>query len=184
MGFAGNGPGEMTLSPEDRAAALAEVKAVARVTSGDDDALIAAFAETALGIAEHYVGRVLIARTMVETLDGGTGWRALGAAPVTAITGVVAEDGTAIGIEDHAVDIAGDGTGWVRVADGGRIRVTYQAGGAIAWDAIPAPVRQGAVLLAAHLYAEREGVAPPPAAITALWRPFRAMRLTTERRAC
>lgn len=187
MSFAGNGPGEMTLSPDDRAAAVAEVKAMARVTSGDDDALTAAFVEAALGIAEQFTGRVLIERAMTETLDGDASWRALGAAPARAITAIMAVDAgggtSAVPVDGQALDIDADGTGWVRVTGGGRIAVDYRAGAAADWAAIPAPVRQGVVLLAAHLLDGREGATPPPAAVTALWRPFRAMRIAAMERA-
>ncbi len=44
---------------------------------------------------------------------------------------------------------------------------------------VPAPLRQGVVRLAGHLHAHRDetDAAGPPAAVTALWRPFRRMRL-------
>jgi len=41
----------------------------------------------------------------------------------------------------------------------------------------PAPVVQGVVRLAAHLYAHRDDEAGPPAAVAALWRPYRQLRL-------
>jgi uncharacterized phiE125 gp8 family phage protein len=48
------------------------------------------------------------------------------------------------------------------------------------WTGLPEALRQGVVRLAAHFYthrtaAEDEG---PPAAVTALWRPWRRMRLS------
>jgi hypothetical protein len=48
------------------------------------------------------------------------------------------------------------------------------------WDALPPPVAQGVVLLIAHLFADRDGTAAPPAAVAALWRPWRRMRLLRE----
>jgi hypothetical protein len=43
---------------------------------------------------------------------------------------------------------------------------------------VPEPLRQGIVRLAAHLYAARGEVeAVPPAAVAALWRPWRRVRL-------
>jgi uncharacterized phiE125 gp8 family phage protein len=82
----------------------------------------------------------------------------------------------------YAVDIDASGDGWVRVASPGpanRIRVSYQAGLAGEWSGIPEALRQGVVRLAAHLYADRDGpeLGGPPAAVTALWRPWRRMRL-------
>jgi len=181
MSFAGNGPGEMTLGPDDRAAAVAEVKAALRVTRALDDDLIAAFAEAALGIAEQFTGRVLVRRDLVETLDGARAWRMLGAVPVRSIMRVSAVDAAGgtipVAVDGYAIDVDAGGRGWVRVAGGGRIAVGYAAGDAEAWSAIPAPIRQGTVLLAAHLYESRDAATPPPTAVTALWRPYRTMRL-------
>ena len=68
MTFITNGPGEMSLGTADRAAAVAEVKRNLHAATADDDALIAAFAETALGLAEKFIGRVLIVRGLTERI--------------------------------------------------------------------------------------------------------------------
>lgn len=185
------GPGDVTLAPGDRAAAIAEVKAILRVAAAGEDALIAAFAETALGLAERFTGRVLIARAMIAVLPVSRAWQAAGAVPVRAITGVAALDAagvaTPLAAEAYAIDIDAAGEGWIRVIAGGgaaRVSVTFEAGVAGGWAAIPMPIRQGIVLLAAHLFSERDEHAAPPAAITALWRPFRVIGLTSAARAC
>ncbi len=188
MTFITNGPGEMTLGPSDRAAAVAEVKGALRVALADDDALIAAFAEAALGLAERFIGRVLILRAVTQHMPGSRAWQALGATPVMAITSVSAIDGAAVtplAVEDYAIDLDADANGWLRVtADPPPIvEVIYQAGWIASWPLIPAPVRQGVVLLAAHLYTERDAGQPPPAAVTALWRPFRRLALAQAVRA-
>ena len=43
-----------------------------------------------------------------------------------------------------------------------------------------APVAQGVAMLAAHLFDHRESDAVPPAAVAALWRPYRRLRLSPE----
>ena len=81
----------------------------------------------------------------------------------------------------YAVDIDGRGEGWVRASSGGgRVRVTAEAGLATGWSGLPGAIRQGAVRLAAHLFAHRDAAddAGPPAAVAALWRPYRRMRLS------
>lgn len=182
--FDANGPGAVALGTADAAAACAEIKAVLRVASDGEDALIAAFAETALGLAEQFIRRVTIARAMGETLDARAAWQPLGAGPVRAITAVAAVDGAGVPstlpVDAYAIDIDADGTGWVRIAVPSAVRrivVSYSAGIADQWSAIPAPIRQGACLLAAHLFTERDEKVPPPAAVTALWRPFRVLAL-------
>ncbi|THD38345.1 MAG: hypothetical protein E7773_00920 [Sphingomonas sp.] len=182
MTFITNGPGEMSLGTADRVAAVAEVKAALRVALADDDDLIAAFAEAALGLAERFLGRVLIVRPVAERLPAARCWQTLGAAPVMAITAVSAVEGdtvTPLAVDAYAIDLDAEANGWIRVPAGsGVVEVSYQAGWIGTWALIPAPVRQGIVLLAAHLYDQRDAAEPPPAAVTALWRPFRATRLT------
>jgi hypothetical protein len=65
----------------------------------------------------------------------------------------------------------------------GRVRVTLTAGIADGWDALPAAIREGAAMLAAYLYDARDASQPPPAAITALWRPYRRQALAGGLRA-
>lgn len=43
------------------------------------------------------------------------------------------------------------------------------------WAAVPAPIAHGLVLMTAHLWENRGREDAPPAAVTALWRPFRVM---------
>ena len=60
----------------------------------------------------------------------------------------------------------------------GRVWVTLTAGDCAAWDDVPAPIAQGIVLLAAHLIEGRGVEEAPPAAVSALWRPYRRMRMS------
>ena len=48
------------------------------------------------------------------------------------------------------------------------------------WEAVPAPMAHGLVLLAVHLWENRHADAAPPAAVTALWRPYRVMTLGAQ----
>lgn len=184
MTIAANGPGVVTLGAEDRVRAVAAIKAALDLSLDDHDDLLAALAETALGLAEQFLGQMLVARTLVVTLPVRSGWQRLALSPVTAITGVagVAADGSAVVLPvlGHDIDIL-RGEGWVRLRDvGAAVRVTaaVTAGAAADWNAIPAAIRQGAVLLAAYLFSERDTTRPPPGAITALWRPYRTLTLT------
>lgn len=174
-----DGPGAVTLGVGDVTSAVTAVKALLRVAAIDEDALIAMFAETALGLAEQFLGHVTIARAMRETLPASAAWQSLGAAPVRSIAAVERLDGTALAPSDFAIDIAADGGGWVRTtaADARVIAVRFTAGMADDWPGLPAPLRQGVVLLAAHLFEARDTAQPPPAAVTALWRPFRRLHL-------
>jgi uncharacterized phiE125 gp8 family phage protein len=170
------GPGAPVLAAADRAAALAEVKAQLRHDGGADDVLIGALAETALGLAEQFVGRALIVREMVATMAPAHGWRRLPAGPVRAIT-AVAVAGVALPGASYAIDIDAGGIGWVKAASDVVLTVTFSAGDAAGWVQLPVAIRQGVAVLAAHLFTDRDGRQPPPAAVTALWRPHREVRL-------
>lgn len=168
-------------------AALAEVKAYLRISQEEDDALLAGLIRSAGQTCERFIGRALIVREATETVPIPREWRRLTLTPVAAITGVTGlpEVGEpfALPVEDYAIDIDGQGDGWVRVTDGGqakRVRVAYQAGLGPDWNAVPEPLRQGIVRLVAHLFTHRDAIDDPgpPAAVTALWRPWRRMRLS------
>lgn len=188
-----DGPGVATLSGEDRALAVAAVRAVLRVATEDEDALIAVFAETALGLAEQFLGQVLIARTLRVAVAATTAWQQLAVAPVRAITGIETVAGAALGADGFAVDIDAAGLGWVRLVRGdvvasvagtGTVVAVASVGLATGWGDLPTPIRQGVVLLAAYLFDERDAGGAPPAAVTALWRPFRRIALSPPVHAC
>ena len=180
---------EIDMAPGFPAQVIADARVAAkdyaRLSIGDEDGVIDALARAALAMAETFLRTALIVRGHRAVLPLKPGWRLLPATPVTAIGTVegVAADGTAIPLasDGYAVDIDAAGDGWVRVTDArgaARISVDYTAGLAADWAGLPAPIAQGVVRLIGHLQAERDGVGgPAPAAVTALWRPYRRVIL-------
>lgn len=170
---------ETIVPPEAAPVALAELRAFLRIEGVDGDAELAAQLRVATELCEGFIGAPLLERTLRETLAARGAWQALSVAPVRAVTAVHALSGDGSGValapEVYGIDIDAAGRGWVRCASVGRIAVTYVAGSAADWNAVPEPVRHGILRLAAHLRMDGEGV--PPAAVTALWRPWRVMRL-------
>ena len=178
--------GEALVLPPEAAGAA---KGFLRVERPDEDGLIGALVEAAAELCEGFTGQALLARGFVETMPASRAWQRLTRTPVRAITSVEAlpAEGPAqpLAIGLYAIDIDANGDGWVRLAgpaDVRRIRVGYEAGVAGAWADLPAALRHGIVRLAAHFYTIRaaEGprpADPPPAAVTALWRPYRRLRL-------
>lgn len=167
------------------AAALAEAKAYLRVNDSED-ALIGRLLASGAELCEQFTGQTLIARSFYERIAASQAWTRLSRVPAVAILGVesIWDAGlfTALSADAYAVDIDTNGHGWVRLtrAQPERwIRVRYSAGLAQDWSGLAEPLRQGTVRLAAHLYSDREGSgdAGPPAVVTALWRPYRRMRL-------
>jgi len=177
--------GEALVLPPEAAGAA---KAYLRVERADEDALIAGLVLAAAEICEAFIGQALLTRGFTETIPASRAWRRLARGPVRAITLVEAlpAEGPALILasEAYGIDVDAGGDGWVRLADppeARRIRVGYEAGLAGDWADLPAALRQGILRLAAHSYTSRaaEGPRPsePPAAVAALWRPFRRIRL-------
>lgn len=165
--------------------ALAEAKAFLHITRDDDDAVLIGHLRSAAALCEQFIGQSLLVRPHRETLPVARDWQRLSARPVTAITSVsgLSADGerVALASDAFAIDIDADGSGQVRVLRPGsasRIEVLYAAGLAAQWGDLPEPLRQGIIRLAAHVHLARDtGDAAPPAMISALWRPWRVVRL-------
>jgi uncharacterized phiE125 gp8 family phage protein len=167
-------------------AAIAAAKVYLRIDHADEDTLLAQLVASAIAHGEGFTGQLLITRAVEETIPATAAWRRLGRTPVRAITEVAVEDAasvaTPLAIDQYGIDIDAGGDGWVRLTAAGaagRLRVRYSAGLADGWEALPEPIRQGAIRLASHLYTHRDAAADaaPPAAVAALWRPWRRMRL-------
>lgn len=165
---------------------LAELKAEARITTSEEDALLAGFVRAATELCEYFTGTLLVARPVSEILPTSSAWIRLGAAPVRAIEAVatLGPDSmeTTLPAEDYAIDIDAAGAGWVRLIAARperRLKVSYVAGLASEPNGVPEALRQGIARLALHSFARRDAAEPeaPPAAVTALWRPWRRLRL-------
>lgn len=167
------------IPPAAIAGAVTAARDFLRSPGDDEPGVMAQFAASALLIGEAFTGTLLIARAVEEAIPAATAWRLLAEAPVRAIDAV-----GDLPPADYAIDIDGDARGWVRFARArvGRVTVRYTAGLAADWAGLRAPLAQGVVALIAHLYEDRGRATQPPAAVTALWRPYRRMRLATERR--
>ncbi|NWK98052.1 hypothetical protein DM806_20780 [Sphingobium lactosutens] len=167
------------------AASLAELKAYLRIETGGEDAVLVGLLRGAATLCEQFVGQWLIAREARETVAGTGGWQRLSARPVLGIEGVAAVDADGasedLPVEAYAIDIDAAGDGWVRSTRAGDRRVLavrYRAGMAGEMNGLPEALRQGIVRLAAdHYLARGTESATPPAVVSALWRPFRRMRL-------
>jgi uncharacterized phiE125 gp8 family phage protein len=172
-----------TLAP----AALAELKEWLGVTNSSEDASLTALLRGALETCEAFTGTMPLTAGCEEVLPVSADWQAIATRPIIAMTGVAGIDhaGTRLALASsaYAFEFRADGTGWVRMLDPGlaeRIAVSFTAGLAGAWSALPDGLRHGVIRLAAHNYRLREsGEAGqmPPAAVAALWRPWRGLRL-------
>jgi uncharacterized phiE125 gp8 family phage protein len=159
---------------------LSEAQAFARVETGEEEALIAGLVRSASCLCEAFLGQAVIERGFSETVSASPQWQRLSAYPVRAIAGASA-GGTSITASSYSVDIDANGCGWVRVTDPtivGAVEISGTAGMAPTQNAVPESIRHGVLRLVAHLFASRDGDGDHiPAAVTALWRPFRRARL-------
>lgn len=175
------------LAPADLAgAALDELKDWLAIRSDAEDAQLAALLGAAIEACEGFTGTMPLSQQCEEIHPARTDWHRLATRPVGAILSVegIPAEGSAFPFVSDAyeIDIEADGTGMVRILRqgvAGRIRVRFLAGLAPDWEALPESLRHGVLRLAAHLYRARDagGDTAPPAAVTALWRPWRRLQI-------
>ena len=178
-----------TMNPGE--AAAGDAKAFLRIGHGEEDALVARLVAASAELCEQFTGQVLLTRGFAEIVAVGGGWRRLAKSPVRAITKLEALDATGaaapLAVDSYAIDIDANGDGWVRVTRAGgarRVLVSYQAGLSAGWSGAPEALRQGVLRLAAHFYSNRDEARgeAPPAAVAALWRPWRRVSLAQQSR--
>jgi uncharacterized phiE125 gp8 family phage protein len=166
--------------PAERIVAVAEAQAFGRVEAGDEEALLAGLVRSASSLCEAFLGQVVIEREFSETMAASIEWQRLKVLPVRSISGV-SSGGRQLAGTAFATDIDANGCGWVRLADAsvvGTIDVSGTAGMAIGQNGVPEAIRHGVLRLVAHLFAARDGAGGEiPAAVSALWRPFRRVKL-------
>jgi uncharacterized phiE125 gp8 family phage protein len=163
-----------------------DAKAYLRIDDDAEDPLIARLIAAATGMCERFTGQTLVIRSMTEAIAANGSWCRLRTTPVRTITSVqglpAAGMPFALAMDAYAIDIDASGDGWVRVirpSGATRALVTVEAGIAADADTLPAPLYQGVLRLVVHLHAHRDAADDdgPPAAVAALWRPWRRMRL-------
>lgn len=164
---------------------LSEAQAYVRIETGEEEAVLAGLIRTASALCETFINQIVIARAFTIDLPASGAWERIPLSPVQSIDTVEGVDasGSAVPLsaDAYAVDVDSNADGWVRsVQREGctRVRVAGVAGMAADENGVPEPVRQGVLRLVAHLFQSRDGDGGAmPASVTALWRPYRRMRL-------
>lgn len=167
------------------AAAVDELKAWLAIGNNEEDDALAGLLRASLDMCEAFTGRLPISCLCEEMHELRGGWHTLRAGPVLSVEAIdsVAQDGAraVLAPGDYRAEIGADGTGRFRIFRGmaGRVAVRFTAGIAEDWEAMPPALRHGIVRCAAHFHRMRdEGESEtPPAAIAALWRSWRRVRL-------
>jgi len=172
-------------------AALDELKSWLAITTSRDDAYLTKLLHAALDMCEAFTGQMVLAATCEEVLSPAVQWQRLRTRPVQAVLEVAARAANgariALPVADYAIDLDADGGARIRLQASDRITplprplvVTFTAGLAADWEALPDSLRQGVVRLAADQFAQRDGQVvrlAPPSVVAALWQPWRRMRL-------
>lgn len=168
------------------AAALAELKHWLAISRPDEDAALVRLLETSVTICEAFTGQSPLRQTVEETVPVTSGWQELATRPVLALVAaaVIAEDGTRTPLSqpEDVLELHIASSACVRIVqpvEGGAVALQLSVGIAADWDALPPPLAQGIIRLAAHHYRDRDsnGGGVPPASVTALWRPWRQVRI-------
>lgn len=178
----------LILSPPNLAlAALDELKDWLAITTTRDDAGLSSLLRSAMEMCETFTGRMPLQAQCEEVLPSTSHWQCLSTHPVQAVTGceAIELDGTRITLtpQDYSFDLEADGSARIRIlrpALASRFAITFTAGVSADWPSLPEGLRHGILRLAAHNYRQRdlEKMSPvPPAAIAALWHPWRLLRL-------
>jgi len=165
---------------------MSEAQAYVRIETGEEEAVLAGLIRTASALCEAFINQTVIARDFEIDVPASGCWERIPLTPVRTIGEVNGVDASGVSAPlpaaGYSVDIDSSGDGWVRAlqANGAaRLRVSGTAGMANDENGVPEPMRQGVLRLVAHLFTARDGEGgEPPAAVTALWRPYRRLRLS------
>jgi uncharacterized phiE125 gp8 family phage protein len=178
-----------TAPPPISSAALAELKAHLGLSLSQDDAVLSGYLRAALSLCEAFTGKALLQRAVTHKLVMHHAAQSLPYMPVIAITSVskTTANGmkTALPVASYSIDIDDRQKACVTllgplpILDGGEhVVAQYSVGLASQWTYLPDALRQGIIMLAAHFYNQpRNAQTHPPAAVTALWRPWRHLRV-------
>jgi len=171
--------------PDLSGAPLDQCRQWLAITGARDDALLVQMLHGALALCEGFTRLVPLATGFEELLPSVPGWQPLTTQPVREVLALeqVAADGTRTALTaGYETRIDSEQHGHIRLAQPTRdthLAVRFAAGLETDWMALPPGLAQGVIRLAAHHYRTRDsgGDAAPPAAIAALWRPFRILQL-------
>ena len=174
-----------SLLPGASPVSLNEARGWLRLGATIDDAVVAGLVRAATNICEAFIGQWLIVRAAEEVVPLERGAARPGVRPVVAIDAVslLLPEGDEAVLDEtgYRARIARDGTASIAIGERGeadRARIAFRAGMAAEANGIPEAIRQGILRMTQHLHEARDGGgAAPPAAIAALWQPWRRLTL-------
>ncbi|RGP41644.1 hypothetical protein BPTFM16_01951 [Altererythrobacter insulae] len=165
---------------------LEELKQWLGITRDAENQQLIGLLQASLEWCEAYTGQTPLEVSCEEVFPAQNAWQKLSATPVRAITGVdkIVQDNARITLfaSAYEMEIDSAASGSVRLlqpVSSNAIVVSYIAGIASDWSGVPAGMRHGIIRLAAHHYLTRDKSddGAVPASVTALWRPWKKVRL-------
>lgn len=167
--------------------ALAELKEWLGISRPGEDAMLLELLAASLAMCEAFTGQAPIEQRVEEHFPVKRGRFFFASRPVRSLLSVetVSADGSRSSVASEefqfGTEASGVGTVDLKITSNAEfVAVQILAGIAPSWSEMPKSLRQGIIRLAAYYYRDRdhERAAQPPASVTALWRPWRVMRLT------
>ncbi len=180
------------LEPADvSGSALAELKSWLGISRSNEDELLVSLLQASLEMCDAFTGQAPLSQLVEERLPAHAGHHSLSSRPINSIVSaeVLAQDGTvtALDASDFDLEFRAVSNACFRLfndVEGQAISLKVRVGIAPNWETVPAGIKQGLIRLAAFQYRDRDRTGTPsnkatvsPASVTALWRPWRTMRL-------
>ena len=174
------------LAPPEMGSALEELRSWLAITRDAENPQLESLLRASVEACEAFTGLVPLACECENILPVRKDWQGVPARPVQAVLGIegLPADGArfALASDAWAVELGADGTACFRIirpGSAGRVAVRTLVGLSADWASLPDGLKHGILRLAAHHYRARETDtgATPPAAVAALWRPWRIMRI-------
>ncbi len=174
----------ITQLPDLSGTPLAELKQWLGITRDEEDALLLTLLHASFDLCEGFTGLLSLEAEVEERLANVAGEHALTSRPVRSLLALEGLDesgaSAALGDDGYTFTIDANGSARLTLAEDGEaeaVAVRVSVGLAEDWSSLPAPIRQGIIRLAAFHYRDRDQSEPPPPSVTALWQPWRQMRL-------
>ncbi|WP_298470312.1 hypothetical protein [uncultured Erythrobacter sp.] len=167
--------------------ALAEFKDWLGISRPNEDPLLVDLLAASLATCEAFTAQAPLEQTIEERISVKQGIYRLGSRPARMLLNaeLIDQIGTRSSLsgQGHGFNLDHDGVATADLKfdlEGQAVAVTLLVGIAPDWPSVPKALRQGIIRLAAHFYRDRdsERMMQPPSSVTALWRPWRTMRLT------
>lgn len=163
---------------------VTELQTYLKLEDDTDGARLSALIRTAREACELFLAQALITRQIRQRTQLMGERFFFAAAPVQsldALSAFLGADETVLDPAHYTLMYSAARTyiDLPNTAIGRTVQADYTAGLGPDWNAVPEGVRQGILRLAAHQYEHRSdpGVAALPHAVTALWQPYRLVRI-------